>query len=299
MFHRTPRDSRPLQDDITAPQWTISSAERHIEPLGHGVPWGTLRIVNDPHNTEPYVLVNKAIAIGRGKENDVILHDERISRLHAVLLFENGAAFALDPGATNGIIINGKPLRGKGQLQHSASIEIVDTHFLFLYSDESGLANKLTQETDEFFKESSSNIPLPSNISARFTTVHGPEAGRSWPISPPTTTIGRQSDNIICIPSSSVSRHHAIIAVQPAGLFIINLSSSGVQVNGEFITAPQRIQGGDHIQIGDCVYIIEGSVPSPTVDTLPTQNIQAINKQTEYLSNNPDSTFHQFKPRKP
>jgi pSer/pThr/pTyr-binding forkhead associated (FHA) protein len=64
--------------------------------------------------------------------------------------------------------------------------------------------------------------------------------------------IGRDPDNTICLNGeSSVSRHHAKVAVTSSGTLISDLgSTNGTKVNGQRITQPTLLHPGDQIAIG-------------------------------------------------
>jgi pSer/pThr/pTyr-binding forkhead associated (FHA) protein len=65
------------------------------------------------------------------------------------------------------------------------------------------------------------------------------------------TTIGRNTDNVICIQTPKASRHHAVISLGPNGYVISDLKSgNGTFVNDEKIKE-QRLADGDRIRIGD------------------------------------------------
>ena len=49
-------------------------------------------------------------AIGRGEDNDLVIHDPNLSRQHALIEFLSGAPFISDRGSSNGTFVNGQPL---------------------------------------------------------------------------------------------------------------------------------------------------------------------------------------------
>jgi pSer/pThr/pTyr-binding forkhead associated (FHA) protein len=53
-------------------------------------------------------LSNKAFGIGRDKHNAVIVLDQKVSKFHAVITFQNGEVFIRDINSTNGTFINQK-----------------------------------------------------------------------------------------------------------------------------------------------------------------------------------------------
>jgi pSer/pThr/pTyr-binding forkhead associated (FHA) protein len=69
-----------------------------------------------------------------------------------------------------------------------------------------------------------------------------------------TTTVGRAATNDVSIDSTSVSRYHARIVVQPEGVWLIDLqSTNGCGVNGRRISR-QILCDGDVVMIGHCKF---------------------------------------------
>lgn len=55
-------------------------------------------------------LASREVSIGRAAENDVVLDDELVSRLHCRLVAVEGGAVVMDEGSSNGTWLNGEPL---------------------------------------------------------------------------------------------------------------------------------------------------------------------------------------------
>jgi chromosome segregation ATPase len=80
------------------------------------------------------------------------------------------------------------------------------------------------------------------------------ESGAVHLITRTTTTLGRADSNDIAINSTSVSRYHARIVIQPEGVWLIDLqSTNGCTVNGHRISR-QVIYDGDALSIGKCKF---------------------------------------------
>jgi hypothetical protein len=80
------------------------------------------------------------------------------------------------------------------------------------------------------------------------------QIGQTHRIHRTTTTVGRAITNDIAIDSSSVSRYHARLLVQPQGVWLIDLqSTNGCTVNGRRIHR-QILCDGDAVTIGHCKF---------------------------------------------
>lgn len=88
--------------------------------------------------------------------------------------------------------------------------------------------------------------------------IHGPEGfvGRTIALDPTGSTVfGRDPSATLRIPSERVSRRHCEVALTPHGFMVRDLgSSNGTLLNQVRIPGPQRLNSGDHIQTGDCLF---------------------------------------------
>ena len=70
----------------------------------------------------------------------------------------------------------------------------------------------------------------------RVYIIDGPNKGTSFNLNDGITTIGRATDNDICLSDRGVSRHHGKFLRKDYGLFVVDLNSlHGVFVDGEKI----------------------------------------------------------------
>lgn len=106
----------------------------------------------------------------------------------------------------------------------------------------------------------------------------------------PEITIGRIQGNDIVLPKSNISKQHARI-VQNAGTLVVidSKSTNGTYVNGQRIGAPQDLESGDRIYIGD--FTLEISFPQ-SHQSAGGAHIQEERRQaqTQEFSNNPQQS---------
>jgi pSer/pThr/pTyr-binding forkhead associated (FHA) protein len=74
--------------------------------------------------------------------------------------------------------------------------------------------------------------------------------GREYSISASGVTIGRDASCEIVVPSTEVSRRHAMITPGDTGYVLSDLSTNGVLVNGERVSRTRILGRGDLIRIG-------------------------------------------------
>ncbi|RMF91620.1 MAG: FHA domain-containing protein, partial [Planctomycetota bacterium] len=90
-------------------------------------------------------------------------------------------------------------------------------------------------------------------------TIEGPNAGRTYSIDEPSTTLGRHPDCDIVLEIGAVSRQHARITRTESGYVIEDLNSrNGTFVNDQRLIAPHRLREGDRIRICDIVFQFQG-----------------------------------------
>lgn len=84
-------------------------------------------------------------------------------------------------------------------------------------------------------------------------TVRTPDgaAGR-FPLTKERVTIGRSRESDIFLPDQWLSRHHAEIRMRDGGFVLVDLGSkNGTLLNGQEVTADQRLRTGDVITLGE------------------------------------------------
>lgn len=93
----------------------------------------------------------------------------------------------------------------------------------------------------------------------KLTVVAGPNRGASYTIREGETTIGRQSGNVIVLPSVKVSKRHCSLIVTSEEVIVKDQgSSNGTFVNG-ILAKLRRVGVGDRISVGE--FVLEVSQP--------------------------------------
>ncbi len=94
--------------------------------------------------------------------------------------------------------------------------------------------------------------------SATLVIRQGPQAGMSFPLSGGQAIIGREEGLEISLQDPEASRRHARVSWQ-AGQFVIEDlgSTNGTFVNGVQITAPQMLNSGDSVGVGQTALVFQ------------------------------------------
>jgi pSer/pThr/pTyr-binding forkhead associated (FHA) protein len=92
----------------------------------------------------------------------------------------------------------------------------------------------------------------PATAAGQLMLMEGDSAGQVFALNKAILTIGRNADCDIVIPEASISRQHVQIVRQELGWYVQDLSSmNGTAINGQRLSAPQRLEDGDTLTVGD------------------------------------------------
>ena len=264
-----------------------SNEERQREPLGPGIAWGRLEHLDGPYLHRQVALSRQIVLLGRERDNDILLDTDLASRYHAELRLERGRAYLLDRGSMNGTSVNGQKIWGLAPLHDGDLLEIGGQRFR--YGDlrpQAGSARTATPHEGAEGEQTGETAALPAVVAAPPQPVFigqlmlngGPGAGQVFALNKAILTIGRSEACDIVIPDASISRQHAQIIRQEMGWYVQDLGSrNGTSRNGQRLSAPQRLEDGDTLTIGNIPLRYLASSPAeenvvaeePVTETLP------------------------------
>jgi pSer/pThr/pTyr-binding forkhead associated (FHA) protein len=98
--------------------------------LGAAMPERIFTIFAGPDKGRKFVLGDKPIEIGREQGRDLMLHDDRASRLHARLEVADGQVVIFDCDSANGILVNGV-LVDQSNIQSDDILTIASTEIIY------------------------------------------------------------------------------------------------------------------------------------------------------------------------
>ncbi len=84
-----------------------------------------------PVRGQPLRLDRAVIHLGRNLANDIVVNDRRVSRYHAEIRFERGQFVLYDLGSTNGVRVNGVPIRQPVPLRNNDIVTMGSHEFIF------------------------------------------------------------------------------------------------------------------------------------------------------------------------
>ncbi len=101
------------------------------EPSNVGREAPRLVCIQGPDKGKEFVLTGRDISIGRGPENDVVIGDSAMSRVHCRLLLTEGQALVTDQRSANGTIVNGSKV-DRAQIKSGGTIKLGQSLFRFI-----------------------------------------------------------------------------------------------------------------------------------------------------------------------
>ena len=107
----------------------ISSVPQQTKPFAY--------LVTQEENSKRYPILNTTWRIGRSRDNELVLDDNSVSRLHAEIhRYNNGNFFILDMKSLNGVFVNEEQVTNK-KIEEGDIIEIGDIYLRFTqFSDD-------------------------------------------------------------------------------------------------------------------------------------------------------------------
>ena len=99
--------------------------------FGEDIPWGWLEHRSGRFQGQKLALNRTVISIGREEDNDIWLDDETSSRYHAELVWDSGQVYITDCDSLNGVLLNGRRIRGTLVVKNGDLVEIGAHRFIF------------------------------------------------------------------------------------------------------------------------------------------------------------------------
>lgn len=268
----------PLSDGpLVLARSQAASMSRLMDParrrlaLPEGQSWGKLITTPPATNSRAIILARELILIGRDPGNDLIVVDDRVSRYHAELRWENGQPCLVDLASLNGTRVNQMAVVGRTILHHGDLIEVGEHHYLFENQTELQALNGSGGATHGDVSPEAVETRKTAGVSGSFGSSapalelvweRGSALAGQWTLKAPVTTIGRDASCGLALPDDSVSRAHAQITRQPDGYFVADLeSSNGVFLNGSQVMRPTKLVAGDVLRLGDVTLAVREATP--------------------------------------
>jgi pSer/pThr/pTyr-binding forkhead associated (FHA) protein len=192
-----------------------------------------------------YVLHQPFAVIGRDPRNDLMLHDEQISKRHAFLQILDGRAFCFDLGSRSGVEWDGLPGQA-GWIDPQQCIGVGP----FQVCVTGGCSREPWDNALAYSPLSSQETEPPGLPEVMLAFANGAADKDVWPMTSRIALIGRSPQCKVCLEGPSVSRFHCALIRTPHGLWVADLlGRGGIAVNGQH-TRYTLLREGDRLQVG-------------------------------------------------
>ena len=98
-------------------------------------PWGWLEYRGGRFQGQRLALKRAIVTIGRDEDNEIWIDDEMASRHHAELAWNDGTICVTDCDSLNGVLLNGKRIRGSVEIVPESLLEVGSHRFMFLVAE--------------------------------------------------------------------------------------------------------------------------------------------------------------------
>ncbi|HBC86181.1 MAG TPA: hypothetical protein DCZ94_04420 [Lentisphaeria bacterium] len=120
--------------------------------------------------------------------------------------------------------------------------------------------------------------------------LSGMNKGEEFQLIEGENSIGRSEKNTVCVFDKKVSRVHCKIYVNVEGVLLEDMgSTNGSRVNNVFINGKQELKTGDHVRVGQTVFMLSDRPISET-DEMSSSGQDVDDKEYESLLE--QTSFH-------
>ena len=221
---------------------------------------GALAVLQGPDTGTRHVVVDERTTIGRGADRTLRLADPTVSREHATIIVKSDGTFTLTNESQQGTVVNGRGV-DSCNLQDGDEIELGSTRIRFECAGSgAGGASApaaASAETVEVAIPAAQQAVAEDRdkttafLGAELQITEGPQAGDSFPLHKPVTSVGRAEDRDIVLASDdSVARENFQIRHESGTFTIVNEPGKTTRLNGNDVAVSQELNDGDEIQVG-------------------------------------------------
>lgn len=217
-----------------------------------------------PEPGKLYRLETDSVSIGRGSKNDIVIHDNEVSREHLLLSRTEEGYELHDKSSSNGTFVNGQLVDGVWVLQSHCIIELGDSITL----------EYRIGEPDE--AENAEAVPAPDEGAVPYliVTLSSQTEPAVYPLNDANITVGRSMNCGIVVVEPEMSREHFRLTLTAQGYMIEDMgSTNGTMVNGNLIKEPTLLKAEDIIQIGTMVQMWFTRAPDKFIDAAKTDRL--------------------------
>ena len=204
-------------------------------------------------------------SIGRAEDNDLVIDDPTVSRLHARLSYQDGKYTLEDMSNNGGTLVDGNAAT-KTMLSSGSTFSMGKTELVFMQAEStSGSGTTATGTLASLHPAETMVMELPQTVMAWLAVTAGPHKGNICQLKAGINTIGRDEGNDLVIGDPAISRRHALIKVQGDECLVLDLGSRGGTKVGAKTLRGKVLKTGEVITVGQTqLGLVEVQHPEPS-----------------------------------
>ena len=207
---------------------------------------------------QKYFFCQGSITIGRAADNDIVIENLAVSRVHAIIKCENGRTFIDDQGSSNGTFVNDVRLQ-RAEIMDRDMIAI-GKHQLYFYDSRADARRPSLADQDRTMLVSTPALEH-CTLPAELRVIKGRQKDESFALGEPRMTIGRGDEADIKLADWFVSKLHAEIERRGDKYILRDLGSwRHTCINGERVEE-RVLEPGDQITLGPTLTLQFGIRP--------------------------------------
>ena len=217
-----------------------------------------------------FLLTEGTATIGRSSDNTVVLQDPGVSRHHARITQEGPGYVLEDLDSSAGTMLDGAPVQ-RQKLYSGSVVRLGDTELVFQAPQPPpGEANTImSSAAPTQVGVGGETMILGQERAAAWLLVRkGDQAGQSFGLQGETITIGRGSENTICLEDKAVSRHHVLIQKTQGHYLVYDAGSRGGTKLNDQLLAGASLRDGSRISLGTTELLftrVQGGAPAASM----------------------------------
>jgi len=219
-----------------------------------------------------YTFNQEQILIGRSENNDIVLKDSVVSRLHAAVQQKKNQHLVIDK-STNGTFVNKNRIDKQVQLADNDKIRIGAYSLVYRVDPPPQKPLQATKVQDTATMIVSYNQKTSSLSFEKFFLQLSPgdDSQGKFPVNKASIQIGSDPGNDICLEDTSVSKNHAAVEHRQEKFFLIDLNSAEGSFVGDKQISETALKPGDTIRLGKVelqfISSTEGDMISPSEES--------------------------------
>jgi len=221
--------------------------------------YGKLILIGPDNHDQEFALSKSSVEIGRAVQNDIVLNDGKISRMHARIDCDDQGCTLIDLESANGTVVNGKRIE-KVILSPEDTIKLGEINLRFESTTPPPDPDVTLINTIADLNDTLAHTVLETSlndVSEARIVVHTPE--RTWEVTleDELLMIGRDPTNDISIDEIRLSRQHARIERKRDSFILRDLKSTNGTWIGDERIEEHTLKDGDTIQLGEAKLVFK------------------------------------------